>query len=265
MSTSVLQSRLEMPGAAHEACEATDQPAIQIAETREDRRSSFELVYHAYRRANLCESNPFGVRITPHQLLSSTDIFTAKVHGETISTLSLVTDSELGLPLEGVFPWEVEERRRLGLAIGEVSCLADRRSDMKRFCSVVVGLIRHMVQSARYRKLDQLLIAVHPRHARFYERYLAFDRISDERSYPSVCEHRAVALSLDFSMIDRHRAGDYQRFIGTPLSEDQVQPRPISEADRKFFEPMSIAALHAEPLGNDRPESPDPCDARLCC
>ena len=122
-----------------------------------------------------------------------------------------------------------------------------------------------MVQTARYRKFDQLIIAVHPRHARFYERYMAFERISDERSYPSVCDHRAVAMCLNFSMIDRHRSLDYRRFIGTPLHEDQVRPRPISEADRKFFEPMSTGALHAAPLGDDRSPTADSYDPLVCC
>jgi len=212
-------------------------------------------VYQAYRRANLCEPNRFGVRITPHQLLPSTDIFMAKVREEIISTLSLVSDNEMGLPLESVFPKEVEQRRQLGLAIGEVTCLADRRKDLKRFCSMAVGLMRQMAQAARHRGLDQLLITVHPRHARFYERYMAFERISDERPYPTVCDHRAVALCLDFSIIERRRAADYKRFVGAPLDEDRLQPRPISAADRRFFEPMSDGVVRAEILGHDRPES----------
>ena len=147
MLMSVLQ-RPEKPDGVRASRDVAEQPVIQISETREDRLSAFQLIYQAYRRANLCEPNPFGVRITPHQLLASTDIFTAKVRGETISTLSLVADSELGLPLECVFPWEVEQRRRAEVCPAlEEEPFARRMYEERLGCGGVSALLSPRVAS----------------------------------------------------------------------------------------------------------------------
>ena len=62
-----------------------------------------------------------------------------------------------------------------------------------------------MVQTARARDVDELLVAVHPRHVRFYKKFLAFEVISGLERYPAVCDRPAIALSLNFERIDRDR------------------------------------------------------------
>jgi hypothetical protein len=210
----------------------------KIASNRQERAEAFGLAYRAYRRAGLCPESYHELRITPYQLLPTTDIFVAELHGETICTISLVRDSRLGLPLEVIYHDEVAARRRQGLSLAEVSCLADRRKDPRRYFPVFLEICRWMVQTARFRGVDQLLVAVHPRHSRFYRRYMAFETIGDVRRYPSVCDHLAIALSLDFQRIDRERPPTYDRFFGKPIPHALLAPCPMSREEIVYFSPL---------------------------
>ena len=219
----------------------------KIAATQQERSAAFRLVYESYLQAHLGEPNPYGMRVTPYHLLPTTEIFLAQVEGEAVSTVSLVTDGELGLPMESVYRKEVALRRERGLLLGEVSCLSDRRSHLRRFFPVFLRLSRLMVQYARKQGLDELLVAVHPKHARFYRRFMDFETIGEETAYPAVRNSPAVALRLDFARIDRERPESYDTFFGRPFPDEQLQPQPISQAQRDYFGPMVDPSFRLSP------------------
>jgi len=231
-----------------QARSTTTDISYQIAATREERAAAFRLVYKSYLRAGLGEPNPYEMRVTPYHLLPTTEVFIALLRGEAIFTVSLVVDGQLGLPMESVYRRLVAARRAQGLLIGEVSCLADRRSHFRRFFPVFLRLTRVMVQYARRQGLDELLVAVHPKHARFYQRFMSFEMIGEETAYPAVRNHPAVALSLDFAQIDRERPENYHTFFGEPLPDEELQPRPITKAQREYFRRMVDPSLGFTPL-----------------
>jgi hypothetical protein len=208
---------------------------LKVAATREERQSAFELVYTSYLRACLCTANPDGLRFTPHQLLPTTDVIIATLHGEVISTLSLVRDGELGLPMEEIYPEEVNERRARGVRLAEVSCLADRREDPARFFGLFCELGRLMAQLGINSGVDELLVTVHPRHASIYRRYMAFQPLGDRREYPAVQGNPAVALSLNFERAKLDSPKSWREFFGEPLPERVLRPCPISDVDREYF------------------------------
>src|SRR5436190_2268256 len=129
---------------------------LKVATTRSERQAAFELVYRSYLRAGLCAENPLGLRFTPFQMLPTTDIIVAKLRGEVISTLSLVRDGELGLPMEEIYPEEVASRRDCGVRLAEVSCLADRRKDSARFFGLFREMTRLMAQLGKNTGVDEL-------------------------------------------------------------------------------------------------------------
>jgi hypothetical protein len=208
---------------------------LKVASTSRERQASFELVYSSYVRAGLCDENRCGLRITPYQLLDTTDIIIAELGDDVISTLSLVRDGELGLPMEEIYPEEVASRRNAGVRLAEVSCLADRRERAPRFFQLFCELSRVMAQLAAQTGVDELLVSVHPRHAPLYRRYMAFEPIGDCRDYPTVLGNPAVALSLNFAHAREHRAASWQEFFGQPLPPDVLVSAPISDADREYF------------------------------
>jgi len=211
--------------------------------------AAFRLVYNAYLGAGLIDSNPFEMRVTPYQLLSTTDVFVAVCGREVISTVSLVAEGELGLPMEAIYDAEVTQLRADGLRLAEVSALADRRRELSRTLPVFRNLMRLMVQTARRRGIERLLVAVHPRHAKFYQRVLNFEALGNEKSYPQVRNRPAVALSLDFAQIDRVRPVNYDTFFARSLPDEQLQPRPMSPEDRVHFELAAAASTNFTLVG----------------
>jgi hypothetical protein len=102
-----------------------------------------------------------------------------------------------------------------------------------------------MVQFAACHDVEQLLAVVHPRHARFYKGYMAFEQIADERAYPSVQNNPAVALCLDLNKIKRDPPKNYAMFFGEALPVEQLQARPIDAVDQAHFERIIQAAAPA--------------------
>ena len=97
--------------------------------------------------------------------------------------MSVVRDGELGLPMESVYPEEVAGLRLRKLTLAEVSCLAETHDSAANAQSARFQLMPLVAQLACHRGVDQLLIAVHPRHARFYQRFMGFDVLGEERRY----------------------------------------------------------------------------------
>jgi hypothetical protein len=224
------------------AARACSQIELKVAATRAERQSAFELVYSSYLRACLCTENSHSLRFTAHQLLPTTDIFIAVLHGEVISTLSLVRDGELGLPMEEIYPDEVDARRARGIRLAEVSCLADRRQDPARFFRLFCELARLMAQVGKNSGVDELLVTVHPRHAPLYRRYMAFQPLGDRRDYPAVEGNPAVALSLNFDRAERESPRSWREFFGQPLPEHVLRPCPITDEDKIYFSALLPAA-----------------------
>jgi len=234
----------------HRAGKTTGDVDYKNAATLRERASAFRLIYDSYLRARLGEPNDYGLRVTPYHLLPTTETFLAVCGGQTIFTMSLVIDGQLGLPMECAYGREVEARRERGLLLGEVTCLADRRAQFERFFPVFVRLSRLMAQHAWARGLDELVIAVHPRHARFYRRFMHFEPIGPQRAYPSVRNHPAVAMSLNFARVDRERPTSFETFFGQWLPERQLRPQPIPLEQTDYFRPMVDPSFRLAPVGD---------------
>jgi hypothetical protein len=239
---------------ARTAWERTSDIQYRIASTRKDREVAFRLVYYSYLQAGLGEENSYRMRVTPYHILDSTEVFIAECRGQVAFTMSLIRDGALGLPMETVYADEVNRLRQRGLRLGEVSCLADRRADVHGFFPLFVRTGRMMVQFARYCGLDALLVAVHPKHARFYRRYMDFHAFGSEKTYPTVRNNPAVALWLEFARIDAGPSdrynGRYEVFFGEQIPIEHLQPQPISPADREYFMPMIDRNFVCAPLGD---------------
>jgi hypothetical protein len=234
--------------------EQDDRWRCGMATSREQRESAFRLIYEAYVRGGLGTTNDFGLRVTPYHLLSTTTIFTAALidgpeAGEVFSTVSLIGDGELGLPLERVYPQEVAERRARGLRLAEVSCLADRRQDFRRFLPVFCALNRWMIQFAQAQAVDQVLVAVHPKHSRFYTRYFGFETIGGLANYPTVRNRPAVALCFDFARDHKSTCANYSLFFGEPIPREELQPVAMTEEEIAHFGAMVDPAFCLDMAG----------------
>ena len=222
-----------------------------IASTPEERAAAFRLVYQSYLAAGLGEPNPYHMRVTPYQLLPTTEIFLACCRGEPIFTMSLVVDGQLGLPMECIYPEQVAERRARGLRLAEVSCLADRRQQFRGFLPVFVRLSRLMAQNAWRRGVHELVIAVHPKHARLYRRLMAFRTIGELRMYPTVRNRPAIALAVNFDAIETTYPLVFRNYFSEWLPDEALRSRPITAEEQYYFRPMIDPSFSCVPLGGE--------------
>jgi hypothetical protein len=213
----------------------SDQCSCKIAESRDERRAAFELVYESYLETGLSKPNSFGMRVTPYHLLPTTEVFVACTEGETVATVSLIIDGELGLPLQSMYGDEVARRRSSGLRLSEISCLAKRSDGSKQFLAQFCELTRLMTQYSRMRHVDQMLLVSHPRHARFYQRYFGFELVGGLTVCNHVCGNPAVALCLDFQRVEEEPPAWYDRYFDELIPSEELQPRPMSALDVAYF------------------------------
>jgi hypothetical protein len=232
-----------------------------LARESEERLGAFRLIHDAYVRAGLGQPTPSGMRVTPYQILPTSQIFVGKLGEQVVSTVSLIGDGELGLPMETIFGPEVSALRQQGERLAEVSCLADRRQDGRRFLSTFRQLTRLMAQFARYEGIQSLLITVHPRHVRFYQDLLGFVPISDRvASCPYVRGNPAVALQLQFARIDRERPACYDEYFAQWLDRELLRPYTISREELEFLSGLTTAVEMFQIASFVKPQPAAPCD-----
>ena len=226
----------------------------KLAERPDEFRSAFHLVYRNYLQTGLIRPNPHRLRVTPWHLLPTTEVFVGLDGDDVICTASLVTDGELGIPMESIFPEEIEARRLMGLRFAEVSCLADRRGSTQHSFPILKRLFELIAQSSRRRGIDILLIAVHPHHGRFYERFLGFEPIGVTKNYDAVCDHPAVPLELDFLRLPIHHPRAYRTLFENSFPDEILDhksrtgpiPAAIASAVR-FYGPPGVPRSELRP------------------
>lgn len=208
-------------------------PTVKIARSKDELIEAFKLIYRSYLQAGLTVNNPSGLRLTPFHLLSSSEVFVSKIRGSVFSTVSLFCDGELGLPMQTMYPKEIETLRNQGLKLAEVGSLADRRSDPKRFLANFVVMSRLMVQHASKRGIDALVAVVHPKHARLYKRILGFKQVGDHTDCPYANGNPAEALYLRFEDYRGTRLHD--DFFGTPHSKYELESYDWEPEVHEYF------------------------------
>jgi hypothetical protein len=245
--TSALGEKVEQataaPPAGHnEAVERFAGLQYGLARTTEERLGAFRLIHQAYVRAGLGQPLPLGLRVTKYQIQPQSQVFVGVLAGEVVTTVSLIGDGPLGLPMETMFAPEVALLREQGERVCEVSCLADRRQDVRRFLPAFRDMTRLMAQFARYQGIGSLLITVNPRHVKFYTHYLGFVPISRRiTDCPHVQNHPAVALRLEFARIDRDRPVCWDQYFGSWIPQSELAPYRIGQYEQELLEAMVSA------------------------
>ena len=187
------------PISAHAEKPGAQQPpaAVRVARTLNEVVTAWQLVYETYCRNGLIDPNPYNLH-TVRQAVSPNATVIVSAHGSTVrSTVSAYCDGRLGLPLENVYRSEIAFLRRSGRRLMEVGLFADRRDQITRSIEALFDLMRHVFYFAIFMGVDDALIGVHPHHAPFYIRALAFEKIGTVRTYAMVKDHPVVLLRFD--------------------------------------------------------------------
>ncbi len=93
-------------------------------------------------------------------------------------------------------------------------------------------MISLTLQTARRRGVDRLLLAVHPRHAKVYQRLFGCVRCSDVREYAAVRGNPAVLCMHDFAALDRTRYPLFGQVYGPRYTPWQMDGARMTDAER---------------------------------
>lgn len=161
---------------------------IRLANT-EDRRGSASLLiqkmysWRGYETAAVLEGQPNRITLV------------AVANEQSIGTLTLGFDSPIGLLVDELYRSDIDCLRREHRKVCEFTKLAvDERIRSKR----VLASLFHIafVYAYNIHRCQDIVIEINPRHVRFYERMLGFQRFGEEKMCARV-NAPAVLLRLD--------------------------------------------------------------------
>ncbi len=171
---------------------------LKIAETKEELEACFAVLHDAYVDSGFMKPDPSGMRVTIYHALPTTTTLCAKYDGQVVGTISLIRESELGVPLQQIF--DLHPVREKEGNIAEVSALAIHRKFRKTGGSILFPLMKFMYEyCTTFFDTRHLVIAVNPSHIELYESLLFFQRLTEKMvtNYDFVNGAPAIGATID--------------------------------------------------------------------
>ena len=220
---------------------------IERACRPDDLRQAYRLVHDVFLRRGFIDPDPSCMRVRIYETTPETATFIAKVDDRVVAVLSVVEDSEdLGLPSDGAFKAELDELRRAGKRLCEVTNQAV--ADDYRKSAVPTELMRCAIAVSLTGGYDEAIASISPSHNGFYD-LLGFRQIGSRRSYSKTIDDPVIALSMDINQYRTPQTGlsAAAKFIQEFLTEgNQFLSRVgdwADEARKHFLNPDSLRQL----------------------
>lgn len=175
---------------------------FKIAETQSELQQAFEILHDNYVQCSFMEPHPSGMRLNKYSLLPSTTTLIMIVEGSVVGTVSIITRTSIGLPLESRF--NIEEYIQPDEIVAEVSALAIHKDFSRGKAQLFLPICNYFYHFIReYMSIHKVFIAVNPSMADFYEGFLFFDKLTEktEEKYEFANGAPAVGLCGDFNKI----------------------------------------------------------------
>lgn len=203
---------------------------VRLVETRQKIEAACELVNDRYAWRGY--GNSHQIPADSHHMT-----FTAEVDEQVVGTITLAVDSASGLAIDAAFSAEVDAFR----------CLPDTKvCELTKFAfsptvqsKELMAALFHIVfvYGSRAHGGTDLFIEVNPRHVRFYESMLGFQRVGPLKQNESVAAP-AQLMWLKVSEIrdqilrcggtQRHNARSLYPFFFSPSDEDGIYRRLVA-------------------------------------
>ena len=155
-----------------------DKYGIRLTDTADGRNSASMLISKMYAWRGYAGT---------HQLTDDPNriTLTAADQGETVGTLTIGIDSPIGLAADQIFKPELDAHRERGARLCEFTKFAFDTNVRSK--TALANLFHLAVIYARdINNCTDIMIEVNPRHRRFYEHMLGFQREADVRINPRV-------------------------------------------------------------------------------
>lgn len=191
----------------------------QVVTDPKDVLAAWSLVHDVYVAHGHIDPQPEGLYLAPAALHRSALVFSAELDGELAATLTVMQDSELGLPPESGFGEELDQLRSEGAPLcfcGQFVSALPRADDSPRIraarAELTLELFGMMAQSLASKNREVRLLA-NPvrRHVRYYARFLGFEQRGPIRTYGRYSVSSALMVT------------DWERLVGTAKLPEQLR------------------------------------------
>jgi len=164
---------------------------IRLTDTAEGRNSASMLISKMYAWRGYVGTH--SLTDDPNRIT-----LTAVDQGETVGTLTIGIDSPIGLMADQIYRQEMDAHRERGAKLCEFIKFAfDTKAQSKASLANLFHLA--VIYARDIHRCTDIVIEVHPRHCRFYERMLGFKREADVRINPRVdAPCNLLRVNLDY-------------------------------------------------------------------
>jgi hypothetical protein len=171
---------------------------FKIAEDSKELEDAYKLIHDQYVHSGYMDPCPSGMRLNLHNLLPETTTFIGKSNGHLLITITIFQDTELGLPMDNIYQDELDVLRREGRKVAEVGALASNPAFRNGNQNIPMHANKIMYQYAiKNLHIDDLVIAINPKHEWIYRHILLFEKIGNLKYYDYVKSAPALAYRLD--------------------------------------------------------------------
>jgi ribosomal protein S18 acetylase RimI-like enzyme len=221
-------------------------------------KNAYRLVHDTFVEQGYILPQPGGIRVRPFEALPDMATFIATDESErVVAVMSVVPDTQgLGLPSDTAFKVELDELRRQGRRLGEVTNLAV--APEYRNSNVFIELARYMQAHAMSVGLDDIFIAISPGHTAFFETFLCFEPRGDARGYGGPIDDTVEGMTLNLrtaaqrAAVSDHLLGDdaflYDWFFVSNPHLDKAH-LDHAEARQAFLTPQNLGDLFVHTSG----------------
>lgn len=204
-----------------------------LAQSAEDRKAAAKIVQRQYAQSGYTLSeNSVDDKMTLFLNQPTSKTFLGSCGDTPLATVSIITDSLDGLPLDELYRDEVNLLRQKGLRLAEVSQLAIDTTLARELLSekalkknaLLFPLFNIILQCGRHEALDMLCIAINPKHEPFYDA-LGFETIGGLKYYSSFNQAPAIAKALPLNTLS---SASQKSFLFREIALTPVDPRVIT-------------------------------------
>ena len=193
-----------------------DDYQVRVASNLECRREAYQHVYSLYLQKGYAKPHPSNMWLTLFDALPETTTLLVERAGQPIGALTVVFDSPLGLPADSLYKRELDTLRVSGHRLTEFVSLGVNDGDSRALVELfnLAYLVTYRLCNA-----TDIMITVNPRHVRYYEKMLLFQKAGSEQSYEKVGGAPAVLLRLNVARAEEQiRLEHSLRGPGSPTS-----------------------------------------------
>ena len=198
-----------------------------VASEHDEILQAWSLVYNSYHGIGIIDENAHELHCSLQSAHRDSVIVCGKIEEQVVCTLTIINDNDdIGLPLGVVYENRLNELRKSGKRLIEISLLADRRKRVTRTLHSLLEMMRYVFHYA-YRDQKIIVIGVHPRHANFYISSFGFNTHGEETTHPSVNDNAVVYLELDLheQMSLENPPKQLVKYLNHPFSDNVFEHR----------------------------------------